>query len=680
MNDGLLGNQFRARSRYRTGQGYLLFGCNDGVNYFHPDSLPINHQVAPVVFTRFTLQRKQTNQETYQPASPVHINALDTLILRPYQNNFSIEFALLNYTNPQENEYAYRLSPFDEQWNPIGTRRKATYTNLPPGDYQFQVVGANNDKVWNKKGKTIFIRILTPWWKRTWVLVFSLLMILALVFVFIRLRIARISKQKSRLEALVNERTHELQARQEEILAQNEEILSQKESLEKKNTAITKSNKQLEDLIIRFQLISEYGQRISMLLEPQSIIQMTYDYVDSILDAYLFTVGIFNPYSQALRFPVTYIEKEKQVPFSLSIEKQDSLAIRTYHRGKELLIQNYPEEQAQYLPARLELSVKQPIVSAFYIPLKSEGQVVGVLTVQSPKAQCYQANDLNAVRALASYIGIAIANANAYQKLDSQNRDIQASLRYGKSIQQAILPLREDMEAHLQYFALFRPRDVVSGDFYWFAHLPANHEHPEMSLVAAVDCTGHGVPGAFMSMIGVTTLNDIVRVKKVYQPDQILHLLNERIQHALKQDITENRDGMDVALCSITPADDDQVHLCFSGAKRPLFWYQHENKTVEIISGNRRTIGGLQVRKEPFVNHNIVLHKHDTVYLTSDGIMDQNNHSRKRLGYRQFVQWLQAIGEKDMPHQHQWLAQQLDTFMDNELQRDDITVLGIRPK
>ena len=146
--------------------------------------------------------------------------------------------------------------------------------------------------------------------------------------------------------------------------------------------------------------------------------------------------------------------------------------------------------------------------------------------------------------------------------LDLQNQNINASIQYAQNIQRAILPVQNQISNLFESFIIYRPKDIVSGDFYWFTQIN------NTAFLAAVDCTGHGVPGAFMSMIGNSHLNEIVIEKQITNPAKILTLLNEKIIVSLRQDETANKDGMDVCFISI---DLKSNEITFSGAKRPLY-------------------------------------------------------------------------------------------------------------
>lgn len=265
--------------------------------------------------------------------------------------------------------------------------------------------------------------------------------------------------------------------------------------------------------------------------------------------------------------------------------------------------------------------------------------------------------------------------------LEQQNLHIRSSIEYATNIQQAILPDTNLINKQFESFILYRPKDIVSGDFYWFSHFPAQNVTPEKTFIAAVDCTGHGVPGAFMSMIGNRLLNEIVNERKIFEPNQILETLNKEVQIALRQDQTDNNDGMDVGLCVIENGELNSVKLTYSGAKRPLFVSRKENPAELItLKGDRKSIGGHGKSKEivDFTNKEMQLSKGDIIYLSSDGIIDQNGPTRIRFGSKRLMQLITDVASLSMDKQKQKIEQELDTYMDGEEQRDDITLLGIK--
>ncbi len=264
-------------------------------------------------------------------------------------------------------------------------------------------------------------------------------------------------------------------------------------------------------------------------------------------------------------------------------------------------------------------------------------------------------------------------------QIEFQNEMITSSINYAKNIQQAILPIPEDLNKFFDSFVIFKPRDVVSGDFFWFAHLPALEGLSEKLFIATVDCTGHGVPGAFMSMIGSRLLSEIVLERKVISPKEILETLDEKVKIALRQESTDNNDGMDLALCVIEK-EEDAYHIIYSGAKVDLYYFSHKNDDITILSSERRSIGGTMQKRGniDFSNKDFYLHEGDYLWLSTDGIIDQNNFERKRFGTPKFIETLKDVKELNLPEQKMLIENELSDHQGDEEQRDDITIWGVK--
>ncbi len=253
--------------------------------------------------------------------------------------------------------------------------------------------------------------------------------------------------------------------------------------------------------------------------------------------------------------------------------------------------------------------------------------------------------------------------------IEEKNKDITDSINYAKRIQEAILPEQSSLtNIFTNSFVLFKPKDIVSGDFYWFT------EHKDKKIVVAADCTGHGVPGALMSMIGCNILNKIILDEGVTQPDLILDRLNEEVRTALKQreNASETRDGMDIAIITISGSE-----LQFAGAQRPL--YIITGNELKEIKANKFSIGGIQEEKRTFTNHILTLQKNDSLYLSSDGYADQfGGESGKKLMTKNFKELLLKIQNDSMKAQKQFLGDSIENWRGSREQVDDILVIGIK--
>lgn len=265
-------------------------------------------------------------------------------------------------------------------------------------------------------------------------------------------------------------------------------------------------------------------------------------------------------------------------------------------------------------------------------------------------------------------------------KLQLQNTKLNDSLTYAENIQHAILPVKSQLNQVFNTFILYRPKDIVSGDFYWYTQVNGKELAHPLTFLAVVDCTGHGVPGAFMSMIGNRIFNEIITEKKVLDPAQILYHLNDYIVEVLKQERTDNTDGMDVCLISMEHHNHPVKEIHYAGARRPLFYYRQSNGEIEKIKGDRYSIGGINKNKKQkeFHTQKLNLENGDLMYLTTDGIFDQVNDNSKRFSSRRFLQIINNNIHQPMEFQGKRLEEELIYFKGESEQRDDITVLGVK--
>ncbi|MCB0396126.1 MAG: SpoIIE family protein phosphatase, partial [Flavobacteriales bacterium] len=263
--------------------------------------------------------------------------------------------------------------------------------------------------------------------------------------------------------------------------------------------------------------------------------------------------------------------------------------------------------------------------------------------------------------------------AERTRELAQKNKDITSSIIYAQRIQEAILPSKSYIHQYItDAFILYRPKDIVSGDFYWFARRDG------LNIIAAVDCTGHGVPGAFMSMIGHNLLNQIVIENGITRPSEILNRLNAGVQKALQQghaNQVETSDGMDVAICCINA---EEMEVQFAGAFRPLYYFGKDG--FQLIQGNKFPIGGVQMDEaRVFSNQKIKVAAGDRIYLFSDGYTDQFGGERgKKFMTKRFRELLEHAGDRPMNEQGKLLEDKFEEWRGEEEQVDDVLVIGIR--
>jgi serine phosphatase RsbU (regulator of sigma subunit) len=272
------------------------------------------------------------------------------------------------------------------------------------------------------------------------------------------------------------------------------------------------------------------------------------------------------------------------------------------------------------------------------------------------------------------------------EELRHQKEEIISSINYAKYIQSSLLPGEEQLQSLLgEHLVLYKPKDIVSGDFYWISNIE------NKTVIAAADCTGHGVPGAFMSMLGTALLNEIVNKEYITHPGVILRHLRKEVINSLQQkgERGEQKDGMDIALCTL---DIENMKLQFAGANNPLYLIRKVN--LEKVGLLRCELGGddllyeikgdlmpisISDRMDNFTFHEIDIFEGDTFYLFSDGFPDQfGGQDNRKFGYRKFREQLLKNSSKSLADNKIILEKVLYEWMGDNSQIDDILVIGFR--
>jgi len=403
------------------------------------------------------------------------------------------------------------------------------------------------------------------------------------------------------------------------------------------------------------------------------------------MDDEMYTL-VYNNEQKIMEFGVTSGENPY---YRAAYEKYPKALLENFETGG--VLGQYESENGTWLSA--------------YVPLKnSQGKTIALLEVDQSFDQFISLARSAALKKMLITLAVIVvigffflrAMKNILRKEDvltkqllhnkalveAKNKSITASIRYAKRIQEAILPSREKILGQFpNSFLYYQPRDIVSGDFYWYEEVEDGY------IMAIADCTGHGVPGAFMSMIGHTLLNDIVVNQKTTKPSDILESLDRQIKNALHNSSeTSAADGMDLAIVKVAK---NFKSLQFSGANRPLILIR-EGELIEI-KGTRRPIGGHEkvVAKHKFYNQEVDLLEGDTIYLFSDGYPDQLGGIKgKKFMTRKFKTLIHGMHNLAVNEQRELLHKSITNWMnpqegeDKEVhpQTDDILVAGIHIK
>lgn len=674
-SDGLQSNEFMVNAFCKTSKGQILIGGINGVNAFYPEKIEDNNHIPKIAITSFKVLNKEFVLDT-------SILLKKNIILSYKDNEFSFEFVALDYSYSAKNQYSYMLEGYDEEMINCENRRFASYTNLDPGKYTFRVIGSNNDGIWNYEGIKLSIQITAPFWQKPWFFVVMFLIAIALIYSILKYR--DITRDKRQLEVQVQKRT-------EKIIQQKEEIVSQMEQIENQKNKLEQAYKNVK-------LLSEIGQEITSHLSLEKIIDTVNKTVHNLMEVDIFGIGIYHDEKEKLEFYNIKIGKKIIPKLNISVNDKKTIAAWCFVNKSEIFISDLQKEYSKYLDMEEPPKIGEDYAaSIIYFPLISQNQCRGVLTVQKYEKEQYTNYHINIIRNLAVYTSIAFENSNAFYQIEHQKKGITDSIFYASRIQNAVLTPKIFLEAIFkEYFILNRPRDIVSGDFYWVKNLKINNNN--LIIIAVADCTGHGVPGAFMSMLGISILNELAAYHKNIQKVAACEILNELRDTVIKSlhqtgKIGESQDGMDIALCII---DHENMKLDFAGANNPMYLVRKQKNTnenenqeeYELIEKlpDRMPIGFFLGNEKNFSSKMLDIEVDDKIYLFSDGFIDQfgGNVGKKYLS-KNFKRLILSIQNNSFEKQKELLEENLTDWMSHKnkqgktyQQIDDILVFGVK--
>lgn len=258
---GLQTSEFRRSAVKKISGGQLLYGGTQGLVTFHPDSIKSNTHTPPVVISGFQIFNRPVNHRTVNSPLKSNIETTKEIILSYSQSVFTIEFAALNYTHSEKNSYAYMLEGFDKEWNYVASLRRATYTNLDPGEYTFRVIASNNDNLWNEEGATLRIIITPPYYKTWWFRGMLLIIVVGCILILVKIKLRAVSYQKTMLEKLVDLRTAEVTQQKMTLEVQSKDLQTLNEEQQALNEELQAVNEELQSQTGYLQLLNDELQR-----------------------------------------------------------------------------------------------------------------------------------------------------------------------------------------------------------------------------------------------------------------------------------------------------------------------------------------------------------------------------------------------------------------------------------
>jgi len=426
----------------------------------------------------------------------------------------------------------------------------------------------------------------------------------------------------------------------------------------------------------RYLQMQEYNRLLRNLNKATQEISGEMDYhllVNKLMTNVVLTIGaevgyLFTAQNNKIRVEASYALSQKELEFVTNELKN-----------------NYEQFNQNTVKKLVSLIEEDNLEHCFVAPISKKGKNLGYILLENKNNKtAFNAYQKEVIQMLASQAAISLDNSNLYNRIEERNKqleetkkiieeknkDILDSIRYARRIQEAIMPEKELLNYYFpDSFIFYHPKDIVSGDFYWF--LEKYHKF----FIAAVDCTGHGVPGAFMSVIGSNLLNQILNEYSILEPEAILDHLNFKIQTALKQDQNaETKDGMDIAFCSI---DQENDLLQFAGANRPL-WLVRDKEIIKY-EADKIPIGGGQFGVQSYKGHSIPLKNNDVIYIFTDGIVDQfGGDNNKKFTSKRFSELISEIHHLPLSEQLNIIQKTFSQWKGTQEQTDDVLVIGIR--
>ncbi|MDX1350922.1 MAG: GAF domain-containing protein, partial [Putridiphycobacter sp.] len=458
---------------------------------------------------------------------------------------------------------------------------------------------------------------------------------------------------------------------EEEVAKRTEEIVKQKDELLQ-----TYSNTKL---------LSEIGLDISSTLNFDEVFETVHSKISRLMDAEMFGIRIYHEDKQEIEYNYEIESGELDPLGFMSMEDKNNYTVWCIENKSDIFIKDNDIEYINYIDAFNVLKGKSPR-SLIFTPMFVEGKVVGVLTVQSMRVNAFERHHLDILKSLGAYVGSALINGSLYstlevkveertQDLAEKNKNITDSINYAKRIQNGILPSDKLVHSLLpKSFVCYKPKDIVSGDFYWLA------EKNGKIFVAVVDCTGHGVPGAFMSIIGESLLEQAINEPYITHTNQILDFIQEGLQKLFEQEYdaevdNEIFDGMDMSLVAINM---HKKRIEYSGASNSLF--KVRDNVVERIRGDKFGISAVNYGySRSFSSEYVDFEAGDAFYIFTDGVPDQFGGPKvKKFGYKNTSALLARISSLPVETQRNEIKDALNQWQGSNEQTDDICLFGFK--
>jgi signal transduction histidine kinase/ligand-binding sensor domain-containing protein len=424
-SDGLPTNEFNPRSSYKNMFNDLFFGTINGVVLFDPNQLKYNTSIPRVVISKFKLFNQEVDQYGSDQPLSEHVSVADVIELEYNENIITFEFTAINMIHPDKNSYAYRMIGFDENWHYVGTKREATYTNLNPGKYTFQVIASNNDGYWNTKGASIKVVVHPPWWRSLWFRILAVIFVIIAVTSAFYFRTNKLNKQKQHLEKEIRQSTAELQKKNTQLVEKSNHLNEINTLLEEQQQEIMEKTTKLQELnaskdrlfsIIAHDLTSPFNAIMGF----SEMLFNNYDDLDvrerkemaeTIYDS---SKRVYNLLDNLLNWARTQTNRIKHEPEELDLESviRDAIDIYRFRLKKKNMnveIKNLTRKKA-YADIDMVRSITRNLISNATKYTPKDGKITIVIT-----------EDNNEIRTSITDTGIGISK-EAYHNLFNLDR------------------------------------------------------------------------------------------------------------------------------------------------------------------------------------------------------------------------------------------------------------------
>lgn len=452
--------------------------------------------------------------------------------------------------------------------------------------------------------------------------------------------------------------------------------------IEKRTAQLKKQKDKLEETYRRSRLVAEIGYKLTSSLDFEEIFLTLYENVKQLMSADMFGIRMLDKESNTMLYKFEIEFGERQAPVSVSMDDLNNYSVWCAHHKKEVLIGDNKKEFKKYVN-EIKVPIGSMPNSLIFCPLMDGNDVLGVITIQSDSFHAYDQDHLGILQSLASYAASAISKASLYDTLEHKvidrtkelqeiNKNLVDSINYAKRIHDNIRPGKERVSKHFKNnFVMYKPKDIISGDFYLVDDVSTN-EGVALKVVVVADCTGHGVPGGILSVLCSNLIRQTFKNREVNSPGEALNVVSQELSQLLAtSDEFRLRDGMDVGFCVI---DLNKNVLYFSGANNSCFLVRDDE--LIRLRGDRQHVGYTE-KFRPFSTQKMEIKSGDRIYMTTDGYIDQfGGVNHKKFMLKNFLKLIQENSDKPFEEQARILEDKFYDWKGDSEQTDDVCVFG----